>query len=714
MTKLKIGYTGIQYLTWLILVLVFAGCLTSKSNKGEQILFDATGNIDTSLVKAGADVSIGADEKGIRMECSGENPVPGVTIKQGAAKWELLKYKFVAADITNPGKEDLLVECRPQEMGWVGSGQIIPAGTTRTVRAFLLRAEGEYPSYLDKYLYGMDALPGGIVKSFWWSNVAVDSINRLSIVLIHPPKNTLVYINNIRAEGAINPPTEAELKDNYFPLLDEFGQLRKGEWKGKIHSLEELVASKETERKDLMANPGPDDWNKYGGWNKGPQLEATGSFRTQKIDGKWWMVDPEGRLFWSHGINSVSMGNSTPVTGREHYFTNLPDSVQYKDFYSTVPASRKIPKGYYKGKGMELKLFRTYAWNLSRKYGAGWESEYQQLAHERLRSWGMNSIGNFSSPLITGMSRTPYPGSLSSGGAKRIEGSVGSWGKFPDPFDPGFADAVRSSIKRNEKAVADPYCIGFFVDNELSWGEDSYLATAVIQSPEDQPSKIKMRDYLKDKYQSVENLNTAWKTNFNNWDDFLSAKNVPEGGIEDFRLFSTIMAEQYFKTVKEVVTVSAPKKLYLGCRFDFHYYPDEDTSGNWIVKIAGKYCDVVSFNRYRYSGGDLRPADLDKPVMIGEWHVGSLDRGMLHFSLRYSENEENRAEMYAYYLKSCLNNPYVIGAHWFEYYDQPVLGRTDGEDLNSGFLDNCDAPYPEMVNIARTIGKSMYEIRSGK
>ena len=46
--------------------------------------------------------------------------------------------------------------------------------------------------------------------------------------------------------------------------------------------------------------------------------------------------------------------------------------------------------------------------------------------------------------------------------------------------------------------------------------------------------------------------------------------------------------------------------------------------------------------------------------------------------------------------------------------DQPVTGRTDGEDYNMGFLDVCDTPYPEMVSASRKIGNSMYEIRYSK
>ena len=38
--------------------------------------------------------------------------------------------------------------------------------------------------------------------------------------------------------------------------------------------------------KDLAANPGPADRNGYGGWTAGPQLKATGRFRTEKIGGR--------------------------------------------------------------------------------------------------------------------------------------------------------------------------------------------------------------------------------------------------------------------------------------------------------------------------------------------------------------------------------------------------------------------------------------------
>jgi hypothetical protein len=41
--------------------------------------------------------------------------------------------------------------------------------------------------------------------------------------------------------------------------------------------------------------------------------------------------------------------------------------------------------------------------------------------------------------------------------------------------------------------------------------------------------------------------------------------------------------------------------------------------------------------------------------------------------------------------------PEVVGAHWFQYYDHPKGGRTDGEDYDFGLVDINDQPYERLT-----------------
>ena len=81
----------------------------------------------------------------------------------------------------------------------------------------------------------------------------------------------------------------------FLPFVDRYGQFAHDDWPGKVHADADLVAAREAEAAwlaDNAAGPIP-DIDQYGGWAGGPQLEATGYFRTEKVDGKWWLVDPE-------------------------------------------------------------------------------------------------------------------------------------------------------------------------------------------------------------------------------------------------------------------------------------------------------------------------------------------------------------------------------------------------------------------------------------
>ena len=661
---------------------------------------DADKGFETRLSRKGTDTVLQ-----VSSDLAGDTQ--GIRLKAPKGAWDLTSYLYAAMDVRNSGEGEVLVTCRLEGARWVDGAVAVPPGQSRTLSVLLKRRTP--PRYYEAYFPGMNGMPGGFVGI--WEQPDLARISMLFVALPEASGKKAIEIGNIRALGGYDPPSEERLKGSFFPFVDQFGQHRYAEWPGKVHAAEDLTRQREAEAADLSGKPGPADWDRYGGWAKGPQLKATGYFRAEKHEGKWWLVDPEGRLFWSHGTTCVRSGNGTGISGRERSFSELPPAgAAAASFYGT---GTEAARGYYR----EHVPYKTFAFDradLLLKYGGEWSQALADTTHRRLRSWGMNTIANWSEEGIYLQRKTPYTATLHTGG-RRIEGSEGTWGKFPDPFDPGFREALRTDMAAEKgKSAGDPWCIGYFVDNELSWGDEAALASATLASPADQPAKRALVDGLKAKHADIGKLNTAWGTAYASWNALLDTRSVPPGAAvrEDLIQFNRRLAETYFRVCREAVKEAAPNNLYLGCRFDFHFYPAEEPGYDWLVRIAGQFCDVISFNRYRFSARDLMPPKgVDKPVMIGEFHFGALDRGLLHTGLRSVLDQSQRGEVYASYVRSALANPFMVGTHWFQYGDQPVTGRSDGENYQIGLIDVCDRPYAETIEACRGVGYKMYEYR---
>ena len=58
--------------------------------------------------------------------------------------------------------------------------------------------------------------------------------------------------------------------------------------------------------------------------------------------------------------------------------------------------------------------------------------------------------------------------------------------------------------------------------------------------------------------------------------------------------------------------------------------------------------------------------------------------------------------------------PGFVGAHWFTWRDEPVLGRNDGENYNIGFVDAMDRPYPELVEGVKATMRRLFDVHAGK
>jgi hypothetical protein len=128
-----------------------------------------------------------------------------------------------------------------------------------------------------------------------------------------------------------------------------------------------------------------------------------------------------------------------------------------------------------------------------------------------------------------------------------------------------------------------------------------------------------------------------------------------------------------------------------------------------------KVFDVCSINVYEYEPTAKMQRFYEaagRPILIGEFHFGVPANG-LGAGLVQAADQIERAKGYRYYMEQAAALPCFVGAHWFQWSDQPVLGRMDGENYNIGFLDITDRPYAEMVQAAKATHKRLYAVHSG-
>jgi hypothetical protein len=140
--------------------------------------------------------------------------------------------------------------------------------------------------------------------SVWgpWGNL--QSVESIGIAMEYPLNKPSIELRNVHLSKV----DEGSEFLEPGPMLDTFGQWALADWPRKLHSKEQLARELAEEEKSFGS---ADDfgWGRYGGY-KSTQAKATGFFRVEKIDGRWWFVDPEGHLFLSTGINGTPGGGA--------------------------------------------------------------------------------------------------------------------------------------------------------------------------------------------------------------------------------------------------------------------------------------------------------------------------------------------------------------------------------------------------------------------
>ncbi len=481
------------------------------------------------------------------------------------------------------------------------------------------------------------------------------------------------------------------------PLLDELGQNALRSWPGKTASVEELIRSLHAQREAAPAHRWPVGFSRWGGWlERRVDTEGRGYFRTYHDGNRWWLVDPEGYLFWSTGMDCVTFSIESAYDGLETALTWLPDRGE---------GAFAAAYGQY-----EVSIFNYLRANFIRAFGPEDDaSAWSEIVLSQLREAGFNTVANWSDWRIAA-ERVPYVRPLRGDG---LRGLPNVYRDFPDVFHPDFEVAADEFAAQLRDTVEDPALIGYFLMNEPTWGFASEPpAVGMLFNTPECYGRQALSEYLREKYGSEAGLADAWGSGVTfaavaagHWSRAITAE-----AVADLTAFSEKMVVRYFGVLSAACRRVDPNHLNLGIRY--YTVPPE-----WAVRGMCVF-DVFSMNCYkrRVTAAEMAQIHelLGMPIMVGEWHFGALDVGLPASGIGHVPDQTARGQAFRVYLEDAAAKPWCVGVHYFQLYDQSAIGRFDGENYNIGFVDVCNRPYAPLVTAARASHERLYQVAAGE
>jgi hypothetical protein len=375
----------------------------------------------------------------------------------------------------------------------------------------------------------------------------------------------------------------------------------------------------------------------------------------------WWFVAPNGEKFFSLGVCMFNQG------------------FEGKEFDANKPAYTALRHYDTPDAWADASLTRLRSWGFTTV--GGW-SDYETIRRAGADQWWMTPVLH-----------------------------IGSTVGFPwfDMWDAKHIRRLEEVASQNIGTLSGhPKVIGYYSDNELGWW-NAILWKMTLEQPASSGQRQRLVQLVREKYEGDW---SAVVTDFEpqsaaNWDELNRGGMLwlrPGGnGIHTVRRFLTVVAERYYQLMRDTIRKFDPEALYLGDRYQSFYYPE-------VAAASRPYVDVVSTNlNASWNDGTFIRSYLDtlhelsgKPVAVTEFYMAAAEN---HSGNKNSvggfpivATQAERARSLGNTLRSLARLPYVVGADWFQYYDEPPLGRKlDGEDYNFGLVDIHDRPYPEVT-----------------
>jgi len=384
------------------------------------------------------------------------------------------------------------------------------------------------------------------------------------------------------------------------------------------------------------------------------------AFSVRSDDVNWSLVLPEGKPFFSLGVCVFTQG-----TSREYFDRENPGYAAWQHYPSPV----------------------------------AWADD----SLRRLKSWGFTTAGGWSDFTTLRQSKEQ---SLWLTPVLHIGSTAGApWWDMWDAKN----IARMEGVAREEilKLRDDPRVIGYYSDNELGWWNATLWKMTLEQVPSSGQRQRLIR-LLRETYQNDwQKLAADFATEkADNWKQLERGGMVfmkPGGnGIRVMRQFLGLLADRYYELMRGIIRKFDERALYLGDRYQSFYYPE-------VALAAARHVDVMSSNlNAAWNDGTFPRFQLDtlhaltkKPILVSELYVAARENRSGnrndHGVYPVVATQAERAAVARTTLEALARLPYVVGADWFQFFDEPRHGRDDGENFNFGLVDIHNRPYDELT-----------------
>ena len=390
----------------------------------------------------------------------------------------------------------------------------------------------------------------------------------------------------------------------------------------------------------------------FGGVTRYPKRQATGFFRTEQIDGRWWLIDPQGYRMVGIGVASTNLGDKSPEAQAA-----LISKFGSPDRWA-VQTRRLLLDAGFDGTG---------SWSLDDLLR---KDADRPLVHTRnwqfMRNYGTKR-----------------------GGIKEEAGHQGYTERCIFVFDPQFAESCDAFAAGLAAYKDDPYLLGYFTDNELPFPLDSL--DRYLRLPDVDPGRVAAETFLTNNKLQRDKLTTA-----------------------DRQQWTAVVAEKYFKTVHDAIRKYDPNHLILGPRFHATDHRNEAllrTAGKYI-DIVGYNLYGVWTPTAEYLG--RWTAWSGRPVMITEFYAKAEDSGLANSDGAgwLVKTQADRAAFYENFTLALIESRVAVGWHWFKYIDNdPAMSRgPNPNDSNKGIVTRYYEPYPLLLETMRRVNTSRYAL----